>query len=129
MAGYGVTKVTAVPVEARKVKDLKKKIDEGDVVCDDSRENCMEIEMTGDGELQQTAANIAYVIRSEIRVDESKGHGTCSGDSGGPIYLEQNGQYYLIGVTSRGSGMCDKVGIYTNALYYKDWITFNLKRF
>lgn len=128
MAGYGVTSVKTFPVEARKVKDLKKKIESGEVACDDDNQNCIEIEMSGDGELYQTHADIAYVIRSEIRLDESKGRATCSGDSGGPLYLVQDGQYMLIGVTSRGSALCDKVGIYTNTAYYLNWIQYTAKK-
>ncbi len=128
MAGYGVTKVTTYPIEARKVKDLKKAIENGDVICDDDKKDCIEVNMTGDGELYQTSATIAHVVRGEIRLDESKGHATCSGDSGGPIYIEQNGQYLLAGVTSRGSTLCDKVGIYTNTAYFLDWINFTVKK-
>lgn len=128
MAGYGVTKVSTYPIEARKVKDLKKALENGDVICDDDKKDCIEVSMDGDGELYQTSATIAHVVRGEIRLDESKGHATCSGDSGGPIYLEQNGQYTLIGVTSRGSVLCDKVGIYTNTAYYQDWINFTVKK-
>lgn len=128
MAGYGVTEVKTFPVEARKVKDLKKKLEEGEVFCDDDQENCLEVEMTGDGELYQTSASIGHVVRSEIRVDESKGRGTCSGDSGGPLYIKENDQYILIGVTSRGSALCDKIGIYTNTAYYRDWIEFTAKK-
>lgn len=128
MAGYGVTSVKTYPIEARKVKNIKEAIANGDVICDDDYKDCEEVSMSGDGELQETYATIAHVVRSEIRLDESEGRATCSGDSGGPIFLEQNGQYFIIGVTSRGSMLCNKVGVYTNVPYYRDWISFNLKK-
>lgn len=128
MAGYGVTSVTTYPIESRKVKNLKEAIANGEVICDDGYQDCEEVSMSGDGELRETYATIAHVVRTEIRLDESEGRATCSGDSGGPIFLEQNGQYFVIGVTSRGSMLCNKVGVYTNAPYYQDWITFNLKK-
>ena len=55
---------------------------------------------------------------------------TCNGDSGGPVYLEQNGQRVLVGVTSRASGYaqinCGDQGIYTLAPSYLDWINTNI---
>lgn len=128
MVGYGVSQVSTYPIEARKVKNLKEALAIGEVICDDDHKDCIEVSMTGDGELRETYATIAHIVRSEIRLDESHGRATCSGDSGGPIYIEQEGQRYLIGVTSRGSQLCDRVGIYTNAAYYKDWIDYNVKK-
>ncbi|UXR65979.1 serine protease [Bdellovibrio bacteriovorus] len=123
VAGYGVSEVETEPVDARKVKNLDEALEYGEVICDDDLRNCLKVEMSGDGLLRQTKAPIAAVQETEVRLDESKGHGTCAGDSGGPAYVEQNGKMYLFGVTSRGSALCDNTGVYTNAVYYKDWIT------
>ncbi|XP_035211335.1 trypsin-2-like [Stegodyphus dumicola] len=52
------------------------------------------------------------------------GKGTCQGDSGGPLQCLVNGQYYVAGITSFGSG-CAKEGfpdIYTNTAYFADWV-------
>ena len=47
----------------------------------------------------------------------------CSGDSGGPMSCEYNGVWYVAGVTSWGSLMCQGVpGVYTRLTYYDDWI-------
>ena len=46
------------------------------------------------------------------------------GDSGGPLQCLMNGQYYVAGITSFGSG-CAKEGfpdIYTRVSYFADWI-------
>lgn len=128
MAGYGVEKVATYPVEARKVKNLKEAIANGEVICDDDMKDCEEVSMSGDGELRETYATVAHIVRSEIRLDESHGRSSCSGDSGGPLYLQQNDKTYLIGVTSRGSQLCDRVGIYTSTTYYRDWISYNIKQ-
>lgn len=52
---------------------------------------------------------------------------TCSGDSGGPVYLEIEGTRYLVGTTSRARDdamlACGEGGIYTLAPAYADWIT------
>lgn len=54
----------------------------------------------------------------------------CRGDSGGPaVYFDQfSSRFSLIGVTIAGSRTCSttrgtiKAGVYSNVLFYKDWI-------
>jgi secreted trypsin-like serine protease len=51
--------------------------------------------------------------------------GTCSGDSGGPIYLKRNGRWVVTGVTSAGPqllGTCLGTSVFTNASQYRGWI-------
>lgn len=123
LAGYGVSEVTADTVDAKKVPNLDEALKYGEVLCEDeSLKNCISVDMDGDGVLRQTIAPISSLSESEIVLNESQGTGTCAGDSGGPAYLENDGKYYLFGITSRGSPLCDGVGIYTNAVYYKSWI-------
>jgi secreted trypsin-like serine protease len=54
---------------------------------------------------------------------------TCSGDSGGPVYVEVDGTTYLVGIVSRGVQgsltYCGEGGIYTLANFYDDWLTSN----
>lgn len=130
VAGYGVSEVAVEPVDAKTIPDIDEAIEYGEVLCEDdtTRDNCVQVDMDGDGVLRQTIAPISSVQETEFRLDESKGHGTCSGDSGGPAYVQEDGQYYLVGVTSRGSPLCDDVGVYTNAVYYKDWIAKTIKQ-
>ena len=50
---------------------------------------------------------------------------SCYGDSGGPLYLAVHGDYYLVGVTSRGvsgSTDCGLGGIYVRPDAIVDWI-------
>ncbi|MEM7116185.1 MAG: trypsin-like serine protease [Chloroflexota bacterium] len=53
---------------------------------------------------------------------------TCSGDSGGPLYIkaQNSNEYYLLGATSRGAKNavqhCGDGGIYVRVDYYVDWI-------
>lgn len=128
LAGYGVSEVDVQPVDPKRVKNLPQALEYGEVMCDENLRNCVKIEMSGDGVLRETKAPISFLYETEVRLDESKGHGTCSGDSGGPAYLEKDGQHFLFGITSRGSAACDEVGIYTNAVYYKDWIAATLSK-
>lgn len=126
VAGYGVDTVETTPVNAKKYKNLENAIENGEVFCDDQQSSCFEINMSGDGILRHVQAPISMVVATEVFLDEKNG-GTCSGDSGGPAYIEKNGQYYLFGITSRGTAFCDDAGVYTNALTYKQWIQDTIK--
>lgn len=54
------------------------------------------------------------------------GKDSCNGDSGGPAYIGQNGNWLLSGITSRAShdavARCGGGGIYTRVAPYLDWI-------
>lgn len=119
VAGFGVNEVKSKRIDPRKYRNLEDAIASGEVICEEKE--CFEIETYGDGVLRVTNAPINALYDTEVQLDEKKS-GTCSGDSGGPAYLLQNGIYYLFGVTSRGSALCNEVGVYTNALYYSSWI-------
>ncbi len=58
----------------------------------------------------------------EFQTDERES-GSCQMDSGGPAFLIENGEYYLIGVTSRGDIQCKEYGVYTYAPAYQNWIS------
>lgn len=126
VAGFGVDKVTVVKINPKKHKNILKAIDSGEVVCDEDEKgeltNCLKVSTTGDGLLRASAAPISVMHESEVQLDETKS-GTCSGDSGGPAFLKLDGVYYLFGVTSRGTALCNEVGIYTNAMKYLKWIS------
>lgn len=130
VAGFGVDTVTTTPIDPKKVKDLDEAIAYGEVMCDETPQgkkvDCVKIELTGDGILRVTEAPIASIQETEFRLDEKKA-GTCNGDSGGPAYLKKDGQLFLLGVTSRGSELCNETGVYTNAVFYKTWIANTIK--
>ncbi|XP_042873393.1 trypsin-1-like [Penaeus japonicus] len=52
------------------------------------------------------------------------GKDTCSGDSGGPLMVQENGKYQLHGITSFGQGCATPgiPGVYTRASSYVTWI-------
>lgn len=126
VAGFGVDKVNVEKINPKKHKNILKAISSGEVVCDEDDEgeltNCLKVSTTGDGLLRTAAAPISVMHTSEVQLDETKS-GTCSGDSGGPAFLKLDGIYYLFGVTSRGTALCNEVGIYTNAMKYLKWIS------
>jgi secreted trypsin-like serine protease len=49
--------------------------------------------------------------------------GTCKGDSGGPIYIEKNGQLTVAGITSRGTSLrCDDISVFTSTAFQASFI-------
>ncbi len=55
---------------------------------------------------------------------EEGGIDTCSGDSGGPIFIIENGEVAQVGITSFGDGcgLPDRYGIYTDVSQFISWI-------
>jgi endonuclease G len=51
---------------------------------------------------------------------------SCSGDSGGPLYVQWNGAWLLAGATSRATKAsvrtCGDGGVYVRVDRYRDWI-------
>lgn len=124
MAGFGVSsaQIIEIDVESMSKKKIKSEIESGRFACDEELTFCYELNLSGDGILRSAQAKIQGFTLKEFRLDESKGQGTCSGDSGGPVFLYKDQTYLVIGVTSRGSIACDNQGIYTNTLEYLHWI-------
>ena len=127
LAGFGVDYVDASKeINPSKYKNLDLAISQGEVICQDNDKgkylNCYKVEKSGEGVLRQTTAPLKYFLETEFHVNERLS-GTCNGDSGGPAFINLNGEYFLLGVTSRGAELCDDIGVYTNAVYYKQWIS------
>jgi len=86
------------------------------------------VKSTGAGILRyvQTAIENAAYSTSEVLIDQTQGRGACHGDSGGPAYVQVNGQWLLWGVTNRGvndpSNNCSVASAYTSIPYYQSWI-------
>lgn len=53
-----------------------------------------------------------------------EGKDACTGDSGGPLMVEEDGRYELIGATSFGYGCAEEglYGVYTEIAKYTNWI-------
>jgi len=66
--------------------------------------------------------------------DAFDGNGACSGDSGGPLLTEYQGQYIVSGVHSNGNIYCDTKNsknlpdVYTRVSAYKQWIESIIKQ-
>ena len=90
---------------------------------------------TSDGVRGSGAGKLRYVVtqikkvgfsKTEILMEQSKGKGACHGDSGGPAYIQVNGELIVIGVTSRGvddvKNDCSVSSAYSSVPYYANWI-------
>lgn len=80
---------------------------------------------TGSGTLRTVSTKISNLsdARREIDFGGAPGRSACSGDSGGPAFVKRDGKLALVGVTSRGSFICDEEGIYTDIRYFQTWIS------
>ncbi|XP_055378938.1 uncharacterized protein LOC129610397 [Condylostylus longicornis] len=72
-------------------------------------------------------SNYPFLLQpSNICTSGANGKSTCTGDSGGPLTVEEDGKKILIGITSFGSVFgCEKgfPGVYTRITSYLDWIS------
>lgn len=85
----------------------------------------------GSGVLRTTELKVKEPVygQTEIMIDQSIRKGVCSGDSGGPAYIEKNGKLFLMGVVSRGDSIpipltpdCFIMSIFTRVDAYVPWI-------
>lgn len=83
----------------------------------------------GSGTLRKTDVKIkiANYGRTEVLLDQSKGHGACHGDSGGPAVVKANGNLYVWGVTNRGApddapDDCLHEAVYTKINAHTAWL-------
>jgi len=81
---------------------------------------------TGTGKLRSVNLQIlnSRYSETELTLNQNSQLGVCHGDSGGPVYLLENGQYFLWGVVSRSVNPenCSEAAIITNSLLYVEWI-------
>lgn len=70
-----------------------------------------------------------FFSKTEMMIDQSIRKGICSGDSGGPAYLNINGTLFVVGVASRGDSIpipltpnCFIMSIFTRVDAYANWI-------
>jgi hypothetical protein len=90
---------------------------------------------TGAGILRKTEVRVLKNRpgKSEMILDQSRGHGACHGDSGGPAFLRRNGKIVLAGLTNRSFPShapddCRHQVIYTKVPAYRSWIQSGTKK-
>ena len=84
----------------------------------------------GIGRLRSTELQIdnPFFHDNEVSVDQ-KESGTCEGDSGGPIFLQDGENYFLVGLTSHGinDNLCRGTAVFTSLIPFGDWLKANAK--
>ncbi|XP_030633833.1 transmembrane protease serine 2-like [Chanos chanos] len=82
----------------------------------------------------QTTCNSSAVYNGKIRdsmICISKAEGgpsSCKGDLGGPLVMEEDSVWWLVGVSSwRDCSQGNSPGVYTNTSFYLDWIYEQMK--
>lgn len=126
LAGYGVDYDKVIPVDVH-TPNLQSLIDSHEVFCDTQDANtakeCIKEDLQGPSVLKTTSVEVTKIENpDEVVLDEAHGHAACSGDSGGPAYIQVGNQYQLWGATSRSGLGCNIDITYTNILAYIDWI-------
>ncbi len=90
---------------------------------------------SGAGVLRTTELQIAdpNMTATETSLQQTISRGVCSGDSGGPAYLDVDGELQVWGVASRSDALptrltpdCFLMSIYTRADIYAKWIADNM---
>ena len=85
----------------------------------------------GSGTLRSTNLKIDdnNFSETEVMIGQSVKRGICSGDSGGPAYMQINGRLHVWGVASRGDSIplllapkCMLFSVFTRVDVYQDWI-------
>jgi len=68
------------------------------------------------------------INKNIICISGANGKSTCNGDSGGPLYLVNDGKHKQIGITSFGSSLGCEIGFhagFTRPASYLEWIETN----
>jgi secreted trypsin-like serine protease len=80
----------------------------------------------GEGQLNKATIEIDQPLgQAEIILNEKNGSAACWGDSGGPAFVQSDGETLLWGVTNRGypdSNTCLGQSVYTQISKYADFI-------
>lgn len=85
---------------------------------------------TGSGLLRETTVKVEepLVGKTEFYIDQTNGRGICSGDSGGPSFVQNSfGELVQVGVTSRGDETCENGGLYTLVPAFTNWINSTVR--
>lgn len=97
----------------------------------------VDYEASGSGILRKTEIPIQNasvdILKNVVRIDQSSGHGVCSGDSGGPSLVKVNGQDQILGVNSVVGGfshasLCRREARQSLAYGHIPWIKAELAK-
>ncbi|WP_168196684.1 trypsin-like serine protease [Bdellovibrio sp. ZAP7] len=124
LAGFGYSSEKTI-VTDRNYPGVDAAVSEGRGYCNNYKTKCYVTEVNGDGELREVQVTIETLRDKDMVLNESNQKATCSGDSGGPAFVEINGKTLLAGVTSRTltDNDCGSAqGVKTLVPHYFTWI-------
>ncbi len=78
---------------------------------------------------ESTDSYKGIIVSSQICAGlQEGGKDSCTGDSGGPLMIEHDGEYQQVGIVSFGDGcaLADAYGVYTRLSAFDQWINDNL---
>lgn len=119
VAGYGVSENVVSEVNPTEHADFEEKVKSGEFACmtaeDGTKSKCFTQKSSGSGLLRTTELTIVGAPNeTEVVMEQSNGQAVCMGDSGGPAYLQVNGELYLFGVASRVSYGCNYLAVHSD---------------
>lgn len=77
---------------------------------------------SGAGTKRMVDVTIDQVDATTLHYTTEQGKTACNGDSGGPAYVEVDGNLVIVGVTSYGDQNCQQFGVYTRVDTYLDFV-------
>ena len=77
-------------------------------------------EQSGSSSRRYATVSLAGTNNTKVYY-EFKGTGACNGDSGGPAFIEVDGGWRQVGITSGGDKSCKQNGYYTRVDVFADW--------
>ncbi len=79
----------------------------------------------GAGTLRRVELSLTSALASskQLKFTSTEGKAVCSGDSGGPAYLQQGNTLVVTGITSWGYSSCEQgLSVFSDVRAYRDWI-------
>jgi secreted trypsin-like serine protease len=64
-----------------------------------------------------------HLTETQFTYRVEQGHSSCSGDSGGPAYVNTPKGLMVVGLTSWGDTSCTQIGAYTSTAAMSDWMS------
>ena len=95
------------------------------------------VRVAGFGENENGKSGILRYVDSTYAGQDDQGRlviadkarrGACSGDSGGPLFAQEDGKWYLAGVLSGGPVPCRGIDIYTSVAAHRSFLSQSVKR-
>lgn len=124
--GYGASKVQASEIDIRQypISSIDQLIESGLIECNEDKTNCVRYVFdTNSDLLRGVTKRVETLEKAFITSYEAFKFDTCFGDSGGPVFVKTEGQYYLYGVLSAGDPRCQGYGLNVDLTKYIEWIS------